>query len=467
MRHRQRRGSCLGAALISSLLLAACGGSHQPTHTDHRHEITHHLSSPPNATVTVTDRQRQPIDGWGISVVGDTEHNPLVVPRLPASEVGRLDRLVFEQAGVNLVRVFGPGYGSQLQTGDFRPRLTDRRFAFMRRVRPYGVRFMLTGADAPASLRAGTAAQGGGLATDADRAYADYLFSLIRFARERAGVPFDYAAIGNEPDNGRSLLTLHARQAAQVYQLLAERLQSAGSPTRLVIGDNTTWGATLGYATEALAQPAVSASAAAIASHSYGGSSEEMRAVAKLARSHGLPVWQTEWGTGCIGCPDDDSMDTALRWSTEIAAALVQGQASAWFAFKGVALSSHGPADGLIVRTEGGPEPFHTTKRFDVFRQYSSVAPPGSHRLDTQVSSDRVLAVAFQSGKGMAVVLSNLAPQTTILSLDLGSRSGPLSGRRTDSHARFQPIQVMTYAGGPLNLTLPAKSVTTLTLQKD
>jgi O-glycosyl hydrolase len=455
--------------LAGALGVAACGGSDQPTDTEHGHDVTHDVNPVQNLTITVTDRERQPIEGWGISVVGNTDQEPLVVPNLPQEDLRRLDRLIFDEAGVNLVRVFGPGYGSQLETGDLRPRSDDPRFAFMRRVRPYGVRFMLTGADAPAGLKTGPDLQGEALAAGAEDRYVEYLSNLLRFARDEVGVPFDYVAIGNEPDNGRSLLTLHPSQAAQVYELLAERLRSEGSPTKLVIGDNTTWPGTLIFARAALAEPAVGAAAGALASHSYGGGSESMRAVAELGRTSGLPVWQTEWGTGCVGCPDEDSMEVALRWSEQIAAALVNGEASAWFAFRGVASSGHGPGDGLIVRTREEPEPFHATKRFDVFRQYSSVAGPGSRRLETEVSGDQVLAVGFESsdGDGVAVVLTNLAPEAANLSLDLGSRSGQLSGRRTDSEASFQALPRVDYAGQPLDLSLPAQSVTTLNVQKD
>jgi O-glycosyl hydrolase len=462
--------------LAAAWALAACG---EPEGA--REDQTHGQEDAPlprDVRVTVTDRERQPIEGWGISVVGDTENEPLVVPNLGRTDVQQLDRLIFDEAGVNLVRVFGPGYGTQLETGrssaspaerpritgDLRPRRDDPRFAFMKRVRPYGVRFMLTGADAPGELKAPGAEA---LASGAEARYADYLLSFLGFARDQVGVPFEYVAVGNEPDNGRSLLTLAPSQAERTYELLAERLQSEGSPIRLVVGDNTTWPATLTYARAALAEPAVGASAAAIASHAYGGSSEEMRAVAELARARGLPVWQTEWGTGCVGCPDEDSMEVALRWSEQIAAALVDGEASAWFAFRGVASSGHGPGDGLVVRTPDEPEPFHTTKRFDVFRQYSSVAGPGSRRLETEVSGDQVLAVGFKSSDGVAVVLTNLAPQAANLSLDLGSRNGRLSGRRTDSEASFQALPHQDYAGHPLDLSVPAQSVTTLIVQMD
>jgi O-glycosyl hydrolase len=461
----QWRSRSLGGALIAAVLLGACGGGHTQSETQrhHQNQVHHHQVGPTAAvTVIVSDKARQPIDGWGISVVGNKDQEPLVVPKLPQQDLRQLDRLVFERAGVNLVRVFGPGTGSDRQTGNVQPGRGDPRFMFMRRVRPYGVRFMLTAANAPATLKAGQ-----GLAAGAEQGYADYLSKLVGFAAKRARTPFDYVAIGNEPDNSNSLLTVQPGQAAQVYRLLAERLRSAGSPTRLVVGDNTTWSRTLAYARAALAEPGVAAQAEAIGSHSYVGGSEAMRAVASLARAHGLHVWQTEWGTGCIGCPDEDTMDTALRWSSQIAAALVDGQASAWFAFKGVAFASHGPEDGLIVRDANQAKPFHTTKRFDVFRQYSSVAPPGSHRLESRVSSDRVLAVAFRSGQGMAVVLTNLAPETTKLSLDLGSRKGVLSGRQTDSHAGFQPVRSVTYRGQPRDLILPAQSVTTLILNND
>ena len=454
-----------GLALVplAVISISACGGSDrsQPT------AAPDHPRAGREAAVTVSDHPRQQIEGWGVSVVSDTENDPLVVPGMADRDLRQLDRLLFEQAGVNLVRVLGPGYGTQLETGDLRPRRGDPRFAFMRRVHRYGVRFMLTGADAPAALKAGPEQHGEGLAHGAEEAYARYLADLVRFARDEVGVPFDYVAIGNEPDNPRSLLTMPPSQAAQVYELLAKRLRSERSPPRLVIGDNTTWPTTLNYAGAALAQPSVAGAAAAIASHSYGGSSDDRSAVAELGRSTDLPVWQTEWGSGCLGCEDDPSMDVALRWSEQIAAGLVEGQTSAWFAFRGVASSGHGPGDALIVRVPDPAEPFYTTKRFEVFRHYSGAAGPGSRRLETRVEGSHLLAVGFRSRQGVAVVLTNLAAGNADLSLDLGHGTGELRRRITGPEASYEPLPSLEYAGDPVRLTLPAKGVATLWLKSE
>ncbi len=62
--------------------------------------------------IVVTGELRQRMEGWGASVVTDTPVDPLVNPKgLSLRQLYDLDRRVFREARVNLIRVFGPGYG--------------------------------------------------------------------------------------------------------------------------------------------------------------------------------------------------------------------------------------------------------------------------------------------------------------------------------------------------------------------
>ena len=412
-------------------------------------------------TVTVTKQTRQTIDGWGASVVGDTVVDPLVVPEgLSADGLARLDRLVFRSAGINLVRVFAPGYGTQLETGDLRPRPDDPRFAFMRRVAPLGVRFMLTGADAPADMKEGKALRHG-----SESAYAEYLAGVLRVAKD-VGAPFTYAAVANEPDNPAALLTMTPEQTALVYARLAEQVETEDLGVALVLGDNTGWGDTHTYARAELALPEASGAAVAVASHAYGGSPEDMSAVAELARERDLSVWQTEWGTGCPTCSDERTIDSALDWSRQIATGLVKADASAWFTFRAVADSTHGPGDALIVRQRDHPEePFYATKRFQVFRQYASAAPPGARRLEIRVDRGSLPAVAFLRGTAVTLVLTNSGSSAESVELDFGRRVGSLSAFRTSATEDFRTLPSRSYEGRPLRNVLPPRSVTSYALE--
>jgi hypothetical protein len=66
----------------------------------------------------------------------------------------------------------------------------------------------------------------------------------------------------------------------------------------------------------------------------------------------------------------------------------------------------------------------------------------------------------------VAVVLTNLAQQAADVSLDLGSQSGQLRPKDRFGGS-FQPLPSLDYAGQPLDLSLPAQSVTTLIVQRD
>jgi hypothetical protein len=175
-------------------------------------------------------------------------------------------------------------------------------------------------------------------------------------------------------------------------------------------------------------------------------------------------VWQTEWGTGCADCADTGGMAEALRWSGQIVKALRDGDASAWFAFRAVADSTHGPGDALIVRTRGGPAPFVLTKRYSVFKQYSRYGPRGSRVLVVGESLPDVDAVAFRTSKRRAVVITNEGTRARRVRVDLGDERGPITGRRTSASEDFAQVGPIGYAGKPLPFLLPPQSITTLSL---
>jgi O-glycosyl hydrolase len=281
----------------------------------------------------------------------------------------------------------------------------------------------------------------------------------------RMGVPFDYAAIANEPDNSRNLLTLTSAQAAEVYSELARIIHARGLRTKLVLGDDTGWPSTLSYAKAELGAPGVHASTAVVASHSYYGTSNDRAALARFAHQAGLGVWQTEWTSNCSTCNGRGPAATEqmLDWSKQITAALVEADARAWFTFEAVA---DGGTGALITRQQQSQVPFAPTKRFYLLEQYTHAAPPGSQRLAVKQRGrqDAISAVAFRSDSGESVVLTNYAATDETISLDLGKSSGRITARRTAQSDNFRPLPPATYRGRPLRVTLPKQSITTLFL---
>jgi O-glycosyl hydrolase len=456
----------LAICLLGPALSGCLGSGDDSGDEPNRHKAEAREGRPAlKGEVTVTDRRRQTIEGWGAGVGMDNPLSPLAVPEgLSEDQLGRIDRLVADTAGVNLLRVFVPGDLGASQGHDTGPTIADRpKFDFMRRLSRYGVRFMLTGGGAPASLMHGPRLVEGGEAQ-----YAAYLASVLRFAKDEIGAPFSYVAVANEPDNGASPLQMSPEQAARVYAGLAERIEAERLGTRLILGDNTGWENTLAYVPDELAAPRVRDASAAIASHSYSGTPADVRGVVVEAERKGLPVWQTEWTNDpCPDCPDEPraSMERALSWAQTITDHLTRAETEAWFTLKAVADSTHGAQAGMVVRQKDDPEePFYATKRLHVFRHYSSAGAPGSQVVETKVRGTDLAALAFARDGGVAVVLANPSHGPVEIALDLGDRSGTLSRRRTDANEDFAELAPIEYERSSLPIRLPAESVTSLEL---
>ena len=441
------------------------GGAHPSTVTLERGCPTPRplpVGAPPAPDlVEVTGVRRQVIGGWGASVVSDTFIDPLVDTQgFTRAGVRLMDRLVFEDLGIGAMRVFGPGFGRAAVTATALDRARDRGFAFMRRVAPLGVRFMFTAARAPAAFTDGARLRDG-----AEPGYARWIASYLRFSQDVVGVPFAFAAIGNEPDNNRSRLTITPDQAAKVYTALAGEIRRQGLPTKLVLGDTTGWGSACPYADALLADATAREAAVAFATHPYSGTVGQARGLAAKATLAGLPTWQTEWGTGCATCREDDSVERALRWSRKIAEDLSGPEVTVWFAFRAVADAAHGPGDALIVRIRrGGRSRLYLTKRYFVMRQWTGAAPPGAVRVAVRSAVPGLWALAFRRPRRTALVLTNSAGVSRRLRLDLGSRRGRVSVRRTSSTERFAPLASLRYSGRPAPVVVAPRSVTTYVL---
>jgi O-glycosyl hydrolase len=424
-------------------------------------------STPQPATITVTALRGQQIEGWGTSVFSADNSDPIVTGSgLSPHQLAQLDREIFSNAGINLVRVFappGPPGGSQPAVWSS----SDPIFRFMRRVRPLGVRFLLTGGGAPLSMREGQSPTGA-LLPGQEQAYARLLARDLEVAAA-AGAPFDWAAAGNEPDNpGKFWVAMLPDQAARVYGELARQVRFGKLSTRLVLGDTLGWDGARRYADAALKAPGVRSLASAVATHDYSGLDRPtQRALSGFATQNRLQLWMTEWVTGCTDAAfaPETQLGLALEWARRIALDLNRGNVQAWFMLQAVAPPFHGASCGIAVRLYGHPaQPYFLNKRYSMLRQFTDVAPPGAYRYDVRVDSNVLSAVAFRHSRTEALVVINPSARVQRARLNLGTAPGELAVRRTSATENFAPVSTRAYDGDPFPQRMAPHSVTTFTL---
>ena len=204
---------------------------------------------------------------------------------------------------------------------------------------------MFTGADAP-PMKDGTRLRRGA-ETRYARWIADYLESS-----ERLGVPSATRRSPDGPPTTGRTPPMPPDQSAIVYAALAGELRRRDLDARLVLGD--TKGSEHRETRYLLSQAALlqpSSAPVAVASHAYVGYRDQARALEGAARRARPPGVADRVGAGCSGCADTGGMPEAIRWSGQIVKAVRDAGASAWFAFRAVADSTHGPGDALIVRS--------------------------------------------------------------------------------------------------------------------
>jgi glycosyl hydrolase family 30 len=460
------------AALVAAASCACIGiaGASRPTRVG--------TSFAANALV-VGDVRHQEIDGWGSALTNDRE--PLISDTDAPPELrARLLALLFRDLRESFVRVFvgdfGPAAGPPPDDGS--AGAMTQRVAFVRAARAYGVRIMLTGADAPAPWKLGNS-----LRVDMESRYGDYLIDWAERLRV-LGAPADFIAVGNEVSNP-DFFNMTADQAAGVYAQMAKRIHEQGLRLRLVTGDNENFADARRYAEAELAAPLVERYTVAAASHAYSnfGSSEaeSQRETAKLARRGRLRLWMTEHlppgpPPGECGAPGpvDDTIESALALGDDITR-LMSGPAepNAYLTLRAVA-RDHGPAIAAFVLTPptadcAAPTPatgFVLTKRYYAEKQYTRAAPRGSFRLGLRHVPDGLDAIAFRSRDGSrSVVVLNPGPRDRAVTLTAGRITGTFTARRTSATENYTRLSLGRYRGRPKRVLVRALSITTFMIR--
>ncbi len=428
----------------------------------------------PDVVLTVTDERRQTIRGWGFGISLENEGiEPLVSGEMSPEAYDRALDLLVDEAGVNMVRIFSPGFGdtpviependnadpTDLDADRFAFEATGR-FRLMQDLDPRGVRFLLTGGAAPSWMKDGRL-----LRSDMAAEFAEYLTAYALSARRLAGVDFDWITVANEPDNDAMRFLVDPDTGADVLDALAGLLGANGLPARLVVGDTIGWAGAAEYLEAALERPPVAPMLDAVAAHSYQ-TLESRPGLADRAAELGIEVWMTEQsaagGKDCTG--DDPGMRSALQWAGWIMEDVVEGRASVWLALRGVASLCHDPQGGLLVY-DTAQDRLALPKRFYAFAQYAQAGPPGSTVLVVERAGkhEGIPAVAFDRGDDVAVVVMNRDAVPRTLEMVVPWAGATVTETTvTSSELDLRRVEAPAVADGRVGLVMPPESIVTI-----
>lgn len=445
-------------------------------------------TTPAAGTVVLDPRARlQVVEGWGTSlcwwaVVTGTWSDPAR---------GQLADLLFDPArglGLNIVR-YNIGGGddpahNHMRVGGavpgYQPRQGEWDWTW-----DAGQRWMLSAAtqrgagiaeafsNSPpywmtrSGCSAGAGDAGDNLRADAVDLYSAYLAEVVAHFAAEWGVTFRTVEAFNEPlqTNWQSM---HGQEGchwsrplqALVISSLSAALARRGVATAIATDDEFRVDDLLD--TFASYGPRVQALVAQLNTHSY--SASRRPEVSAMAAAAGKRLWMSEWG-GSRGPHDHQAMDTPLLLSNQIRTDMSRLRPTAWVYWQAVEQEANHNWGFIHADLAGTTEQISITKSYYAMGQYSRFIRPGFTLIQ---STGATLAAFDEATHTVVTVCENAGATETTLTLDLHafglSGDGSLSAAftRTSETEDMASLPAFPLQGGVLNLTLPARSITTV-----
>lgn len=435
-------------------------------------------------TVVVQAEAQQTMTGFGASGAWWT----IDVARFPEPVRQQIGRLLFSPDGIALSQwrwnIGGGGVGVTVPTGgesELGPRnrapatfyqapgrydwsVDSGGTAMLKLAARYHVPDIIGFAvSAPPDFTTNHQSCGGTLTPGAERAYADYLSTVVRHARDTWHADVNYVSPMNEPDYTRGECTQEGmavpadRRADTVTALRAALPAATG-----IIADESSRVDTqfLPETPRWMSGPAADATTA-LAHHTYDFPSDAtLNQARELARGYGKPLWATEiccsvladgkpaWSQGY-----DPTITGGLALADIVAQDLTQANDSAfqWWVAMSAALGcdpATGPSctdrinpdgwnDGLIYYDPqyGSRHDYrvHPTKRLWALGNFSRFVRPGAVRHEVTGAPDGVHALAFRTGTEWTLVVVNNNPTGTALDVRFPGSARPTGAWRTDA----------------------------------
>jgi O-glycosyl hydrolase len=301
--------------------------------------------------------------------------------------------------------------------------------------------------------------------------YVRYVVSLVAFLTRHQDLDIWAVTIANEPDGGDGN-QIPPDGLAYVAHQLAERLPAYG--VRLYGPDTASADAALDYLPRLLGDPVVAGQLAAVGFHAYYPTPDVGATVEYVHRQRpDLPVIVTEYTSFAFGDLDDgqeirDQLDFTIDIVDTVLSHYRYGVDAALY---WDAVDYLQPGHDAITKwglLRGPGMDFARRKHYYGLGQVLPYLQPGARVLDSRVEGDAsvsILAVQTAAGEP-AVFLVNQeegdVPLTISLSGDRSAQVTSLVVTRTDIRTDADPLGRVRLTDGSGNLTLPARSVTTL-----
>lgn len=309
---------------------------------------------------------------------------------------------------------------------------------------------------------AGAADGGANLRPEFESAFVEYLADVAAFYRDRHGVTFDTVEPMNEPDvkwwkaGGNQEGTHIPRdQQARLIRGLRAALDARG------LRDTTVSATDANNLDDALTSllgfdDATLAALGQVNAHTYSGMKRaELREAAAV---RGKPLWQSESGPLYVGGTEYEQV---LKMAERIVVDLNVLRPEVWCTWQVVAEREWG-----CLQEDPAAQTFRVGKMFHVFAAFTRGIRPGDRVVPTV--SDRVLAAVSQARSEATLVLVNRDKGERAFRVRLAAdESMPASADavQTTAEADSATIEPVAVREGVIETTVPAESVTRLTLR--
>jgi len=289
--------------------------------------------------------------------------------------------------------------------------------------------------------------------------YVEWAMAVLTRWRQLGQEP-RFFSVFNEPGN-RDFRVWSGPWMRTVVKRLGARMQAGGFSTKLVVPDDINPTEAYARAREILGDPEARRYIGALAYHLYRQpSTADMRAIQKLAATHGIPIWMSEFSESHF-----QDYGGAITWAMTIHALISEygvGAVDYMWGFFG----SHDAGHALIgvQFSDGEYRSYTLTPAYYVTGHFSRFVRPGYVRVDVRSGDPHVLVSAYTGAGSLVIVVINSGRDFKPVSFRLatGSASGSLSAVVTTRAEPWRAMPPIPEADGTFSVMVPPESLTTL-----
>ncbi|HEX2723828.1 MAG TPA: glycoside hydrolase family 30 beta sandwich domain-containing protein [Gemmatimonadaceae bacterium] len=407
----------------------------------------------PNGTVTVdATALRQEMQGFGTSMRIFTD--PHLIGRnggpenslqISSAEEDAVLRVLYEKIGLTRVRPLALSRGTQPTLADTMRTVwvfADGHIDIVKRARSIGLREWWL---SPLLLE--TWMDESNVAD-----YVDWAMRAIRYWKTQ-GVELAWYSIVNEP--GYPPIKASPEFFHDAVILLGRRLADEGFRTKLVIPDDVHPISAVPVIRSVMSDPEARKYVGALATHLYGYPVSTMKELTDLAEQYGVPLWMSEFSVA-DGSP--------LEWASLVHTLLSDYNVSAvdymWGFF-----GDNDTSQLVSLHHSGGKySGFSITSPGYEMAQYAAYVRPGARRVLVTSTADDVRVSAFVLNGRVTIVALNSGQSDQPVKFSVSGVSGleKLRVVRTSAKEQLASVGHLVVSGGSFNLTVPARSISTL-----